>query len=77
VGVVRDKLYTALKLEMIDYANYNGEFIRHTEIDLIKYLINNDFSPAVNGLSKLSCILCIPGSGLAQNYLNPEPDLTF
>ena len=56
--VARDKLYAALQSEIIAYAKYNGGFIRHAEINLIEYLMKNNLSPTVIGISKLSCILC-------------------
>ena len=56
--VPRGKLYAQLQSEIIAYTNYSGGFIRHAEIDLIKYLMNNNLSPTIIGISKLSCILC-------------------
>ena len=58
MSVARDKLYAALQSEIIAYTKYGGGFIRHAEIDLIKYLMNHNLSPTVIGISKLSCILC-------------------
>lgn len=37
LGIASDKLYSALKSELIAYVKYDGEFIRHAELDLIQY----------------------------------------
>jgi hypothetical protein len=56
--VSKGKLFAELQGKIIAYTKYGGGFIRHAEIDLIKYLMNNNLPPTVIGISKLSCILC-------------------
>src|SRR5438046_3751050 len=40
------------------YMKFQGRFIRHAEIDLIKHSMSQNLAPTVIGISKLSCALC-------------------
>jgi OTT_1508-like deaminase len=58
LAVAKDKLFSSLHYAATSYSTFEGRFIRHAEIDLIKYLMNQNLAPTVIGISKLSCALC-------------------
>ena len=53
-----EKLNSYIESAVNWYKDFEGLFTRHCKIDLIEYLIKNDFKPNVIGVSKLSCTLC-------------------
>ena len=58
IGITRAKLYSHLQSAITAYVEFDRRFIRHAEIDLIKYLMSQNLPPTVIGISKLSCALC-------------------
>ena len=58
IDIDRNKMFSPLQAQVMAYAKFDGKFIRHAEIQLIEYLMSQQYPPALIGISKLSCALC-------------------
>ena len=58
IDITKAKLYSQLQTQVMAYAQFAGPFIRHAEVQLIEYLMSQNRSPTIIGISKFSCALC-------------------